>query len=165
MKTETLDTLDRLYEELVDRLYGDPDAGQARALADRLDALLSNASESDLGAIFTEECRSLVSEARGDLASAIKHRENEVRLIRRLLKISRNKPGEKYVFGQYDYSDLSDRLDLLAMLYHAAGRLDKAIRTLEESKRLCDDHDIKFDGEDILQEYLQERPRKVRHQA
>jgi hypothetical protein len=104
--------------------------------------------------IFIEECRSLVCEAKGDLGNAIKHRENEIRLIRRLHEISQGTESEAYVFSQYDYADLSERLDILAMLYHAIGSLDKSISTLEESRQLCQIHGIDFDGQDILQEYL-----------
>ena len=57
----------------------------------------------------------------------------------------------------YDWSDLSDRLDLLAGLYCEAGYLDKAIRTLRQSKRLCAEHGIPFDGADMLEEYLAEK--------
>src|SRR5258707_9827365 len=52
--------------------------------------------------------------------------------------------------------DLSDRLDLLAMLYRDSGNLSKAISALEESKRLCDEHGVKFDGYDILEEYMKD---------
>jgi hypothetical protein len=55
------------------------------------------------------------------------------------------------------YADLSDRLDLLAVLYHDNGDTDKAMRTILESKRLCEKHGVEFDGEDILQEYLKEK--------
>ncbi len=43
------------------------------------------------------------------------------------------------------------------MLYHDSGDLDKALEALQESKRLCEEHGVKFDGDDILQEYLRER--------
>jgi ATP/maltotriose-dependent transcriptional regulator MalT len=46
---------------------------------------------------------------------------------------------------------------LLATLYHDRGDLKRAIRTLEESERLCADHGIVFDGEDLLDEYSRER--------
>ena len=107
--------------------------------------------------IFGEECWSLLHEAKGDLPRAIERRENEIRLIRRLHEISRNKPHEEIVLKQYGYDDLSDRLDLLATLYHDSGNLAEAVGILKESKRLCEAHGIKFDGEDILQEYLEEK--------
>ncbi len=98
----------------------------------------------------------MVHEGKGDLANAIKHRENEVRLIRRLHKLTRSTPSADYIFGQYSLSDLRDRLNLLAMLYHDQGHLDRALEALQESKKFCIQHGIPFDGEDLLQEYLQE---------
>jgi len=52
---------------------------------------------------------------------------------------------------------VSDRLDLLAALYHDGGDLDKAIATLQESKTLCCEQDIKFDADDMLQDYMKEK--------
>jgi hypothetical protein len=145
--------LDKLYGKLVYWLYDRRNVRHARPFADRLEAVLKRYRQTP-EAIFIEECRSLVCEAKGDLENAIKHRENEIRLIRRLHLISQNTPDAKYVFDQYDYTDLSDRLDLLAMLYHDGGDLNKAISTLLESKHYCQEHGIGFDGEDILREYL-----------
>jgi hypothetical protein len=150
------DEIRHLYQKLLYWLYQRGDAGKARPYAERLARLLA---EADPGheAIFGEECRSLVCEAKGDLAKAIKHRENEIRLIRRLHEISRGKPYEEFALEGYGSADLSDRLDLLATLYHDSGDLDRAISTLRESKRYCQGHGIRFDGEDILREYLEER--------
>ena len=58
---------------------------------------------------------------------------------------------------QYDYSDLSDRLDILASLYAERGDLDRAVDLLQESKRFCESHQIPFDGQDLLDEYEQAR--------
>ena len=68
---------------------------------------------------------------------------------------ARDTAGAGFVFGQYSHADLSDRLDLLAVLYHDSGNLDKAISTLKESKQVCEKHGLKFDGVDLLQDYLQ----------
>ncbi|HEX7449135.1 MAG TPA: hypothetical protein VF306_16395, partial [Pirellulales bacterium] len=54
------------------------------------------------------------------------------------------------------YEDLSDRLDLLAGLYHDNGDLDRAINALQESKQLCEQQCLEFDGGDMLDEYLVE---------
>jgi hypothetical protein len=43
------------------------------------------------------------------------------------------------------------------VLYHDSGDLDKALATLRESKRICEEYGIKFDGDDLLQEYLEEK--------
>ncbi len=98
----------------------------------------------------------MVYETRGDLRKAIDHRENEVRLIRRLHDLARFAPSQELVLRDYGYGDLSDRLDLLATLYHDNGNLDKALAVLQESKQLCQTHGIAFDGEDLLEEYSRE---------
>jgi tetratricopeptide (TPR) repeat protein len=150
------DEVGYLYDKLLYWLYERVDAEKTRPYAEKLEQLLSIVAPEPEG-IFGEECWSLVHEAKGNLAKAIKHRENEVRLIRRLHDISRNAPHEKLILKQYGYDDLSDRLDLLAVLYHDSGDLDKALKTIKESKQLCAKHGIKFDAADILAEYLHEK--------
>lgn len=149
------DEIGYLYDKLLYWLYQQADAKKARPFAERLELLLPKVTSEHEG-IFGEECWSLLHEAKGDLPKAIERRENEIRLIQRLHEISRNTPHEEIVLKQYGYDDLSDRLDLLAVLYHEIGKLDKAISTLHESKQICQLHGVKFDGEDILQEYLEE---------
>lgn len=151
-----LDEINYRYDKLLYWLYQREDANRADPYAKRLAKLLSQAYP-DHDGIFGEECWSLVYESRGDLSRAIQHRENEIRLIRRLHDISRNSPSEDVALEHYGYTDLSDRLDLLATLYRDAGNLDKAIAVLRESKQLCKTHGIEFDGEDLLQEYLAEK--------
>lgn len=146
------DQMDYLYHKLLYWLYERADRPRARSFATRLARRLAKTADAP-GAIFSEECRSLIAEAQGDLPKAIQHRESEVRLIRRLHKLSRHTPQQDIVFRIYGCEDLSDRLDLLAVLYHDAGQLDQAIATLEESKRLCAQQGLKFDGEDLLAEY------------
>jgi tetratricopeptide (TPR) repeat protein len=150
------DEIGYLYDKLLYWLYQREDALKARSYAVRIEQLLSKAAPNH-DAIFGEECWSLVHEAKGDLRQAIAHRENAVRLIRRLHDISRGAAHEAVVLKDYGDDDLSDRLDLLAMLYHDIGDVDKAIATLQKSKQLCHAHGIEFDGEDILQEYLAEK--------
>jgi tetratricopeptide (TPR) repeat protein len=168
-----LDAIDQLYDRLVTWLYERQDVRRALPIANRLERLLSRFNPK-ADNIFIEECRSLVCEAQGDLESAIRHRDNEIRLIHRLHKISRRTESEAYAFSQYDYADLSERLDILAMLYHGIGNFDKAISTLQESKRLCASHGIKFDGETLLRDYQSEKraprtsrssPRKKRRET
>jgi hypothetical protein len=150
------DEIGYLYDKLLYWLYQRAAPGKARPYALRLEQLLSRI-DPDHEAIFGEECWSLVCEATGDLPRAIEHRENEVRLIRRLHKISSGTPSEEGVFKEYGYGDLSDRLDLLAVLVHDSGQLDKAMSILNESKNLCQEHRIRFDGADLLREYQQEK--------
>jgi hypothetical protein len=145
-----------LYDRLLYWLYRRADPGKARPYADRVERLLGKVDPGH-DAIFGEECRSLARETKRDYPGAIEHREKEIRLIRRLHKIAHGMPYEKAMLDDYGYDDLSDRLDLLATLYHAAGDLAKALKLLKESKKLCDRHGVPFDGGDLLQEYLEER--------
>jgi tetratricopeptide (TPR) repeat protein len=154
------DEIDHLYDKLLYWLYQRADPEKARSYAQRLEQLLPQADPRH-DAIFGEECWSLVNEARGDLAKAIEHRENEIRLIHDLRRFASGKPYESIALKGYDYGDLSDRLNLLATLYHSLGNLDKAISTLQESKQICQRHGIPFDAEGILREYLDERPSKT----
>lgn len=129
---------------------------KARPYARRLKRLLKRADphgESILG----QECRCLICEVEGDSAGAIRHREDEIRKIRRLHVVTPKEQWD-YACSGYDYDDLSDRLDLLALLYDGIGQTGRAIRILRESKALCAKHGIPFDGEDILQELLSDRP-------
>jgi hypothetical protein len=147
--------MEYLYHKLLYWLYERADTTRARAFAERLARLLSN-QHSDGEAIFPEECWSLICEARGDLAGAIRHRRKEIQLIKRLQEISQTGPQREAIFRLYGYGDLSERLDLLAVLYHESGQCDRAIEVLQESKRLSEEHGIAFESEDLLLEYLQE---------
>ena len=150
------DEIGYLHDKLLYWLYQRADPKKARLYAPRLEQLLAAAAP-DHDAILGEECWSLVYEAKGELAGAIESRKNEIRLIRRLHELSYGSPNEATALKDYDYADLSDRLDLLATLYHDHGDLDKAIATLRQSKKLCREHDLLFDAEDMLQNYLNEK--------
>jgi tetratricopeptide (TPR) repeat protein len=150
--------INRLYHQLSRSIDTRPNSARTLALADHLEAALSEHGEKTIGAIFAKECRSLISEAKGDLDNAIKHREDEIRLIRHLHDISQHTPGETLAFNQYGFGDLQDRLELLAVLYHDNGQFEKALSKLNEAKQLCLQHDLQFDAEDILREYSDERP-------
>ena len=145
------DEIDYLYHKLLYWFYECGDRRRAKPYCDRLERLLDEFCPDD-HVIVPEECRSLICEVRGDLPGAIGHRENEIRLIKRLHRISQNTPSRDFALSQYDYSDLSDRLDLLATLCHAAGKPKRALRILEESKHLCTTHGLKFAGQEILRE-------------
>lgn len=150
------DEIEYLYHKLLYWLYEREDESKARAYADRLEKVLAKADPKQ-EAILGQECRSLVSETKGDFPKAIEHREHEIRLIRCLHEISLGTATEPITLRDYGYPDLSARLDLLARLYHSAGQLDRAITTLEESKRLCKEHRIRFDAADMLAEYREEK--------
>lgn len=149
------DEIDYLYMKILDWFYGKGDRRKALPYCARLQPLLEKAS-SDHEAILGEECWSLICEVRGDLVGAIAYREHEIELIKRLHRSAVNSPSRDFVLRGYDYSDLSDRYDLLAMLYHDTGNIAKAIRILNESRRLCQRHNIPFEGRDLLRDYLAE---------
>jgi hypothetical protein len=154
------DEIDYLYHKLLHWFYERKDRRRAKPYCDRLERLLDEFCTDD-HVIVPEECRSLICEIRGDLPGAIKHRENEIRLIKRLHRISENTPSNNFALSQYDYSDLSDRLDLLATLYREAGKPKRALRVLEESKKLCAAHGINFAGQELMRDCLREQGRNA----
>lgn len=109
-----------------------------------------------------EECRSLIAVAKGALSEAVKHRRREIRRLRRLHRLAETPSQRDFILRKYSYDDLRDRLVLLAMLYRKHGKLDRAIATLAECKQFCDQHGVKFDSADLLEEY-QENKRAMRH--
>ncbi len=151
------DEIEYVYQKVVFWFCRRPEGSQARRYATRLKKLLGR-DETIPGSIFGEECWSLVFDVAGDYRRAIRHRENEIRLIRRLHEIT-PKEQRDLVFGWYGFSDLSNRLNVLADIYKQIGQTDRAIRILRESKALCARHGIPFDGEDSLQELLSETSR------
>lgn len=150
------DEIDYLHFRLLYWLYERADPAKARPYADRLQRILRKADPNHQ-VLLGAECRSLVCETKGDIRGAIEYREHEIRLIRKLWIISRGTPSEEFALQDYGPADLSDRLNLLALLYRENGELDKAIATLLESKQLCEEHGTRFDGEDILEECLEEK--------
>jgi hypothetical protein len=154
--TGVWDEIDYLHHKVLHWFYGRGDRRKAVPFADRLERLL-DATPEGTDTILAEECRSLIWELRGDLARATKHREKEVRLIRKLHELAVGSPQREAILSYYDHSDLSDRLDLLAILYHDAGKLERAIEILRESKRYCAAHGIPFDGQDLLDDYQAEK--------
>jgi hypothetical protein len=155
------DELDKLYVELLHFFYEEEDRARAAQVAERLEAALRDRPDF-ADSIRGEEVRSLLAELHGDLSNAIRSREREVRKILELHSLAVNTPSWDYVQRQYDYSDVSDRLDLLAMLYAEQGDIESAIRTLHESRQFCESHHVPFDGQDLLEEYeeLQRAPRE-----
>ena len=144
-----------LYHQLLYWHYDRQNTRKARQLAGRLNRLLSEATANQ-HTILGEGAWALVLECLGDLSGAIKHRGKEIQLIKRLLQVSSKSPHPKAILKYYDYSDLSDRLDLLAILYHDAGNLDQALKVLRQSKHICEKHGIPFDGKDLWEDYLAE---------
>jgi tetratricopeptide (TPR) repeat protein len=146
-----------LYHKILEAYYKDEDRRRALRYVPRLEGLLRR-HDADHNAILGEECWSLSSELRGDLSAAIKYRRNEIRLIRKLWATLPGSPKivHEAILADYGPTDLADQYDLLAGLYHDAGQLKKAIKTLWQSRELCELHGIKFDGKDLLRDYLSE---------
>jgi hypothetical protein len=142
------------------------DRQRAAPFAKRLATLLTQ--EASAGATpFTEGVWALLCEVQEDLAAAIVHREKEIRLLKRLFEVAIAQANFDLVVAYYDYQDLVDRLDKLAVLYRGAGRIDDAIKTCEEARRLAATHGLKFAGEALLKDCkeiarVERRPRHAR---
>jgi hypothetical protein len=149
------DRIDYLYRRVLYWLYDRGRASKARAFARPLKALLKR-HDREPGSIFPEECWSLVYEAEGDLAQAIAHRQDEIRLIERYLQLAEQSPRKDTLLAIYDYGDLRDRLDLLAILCHDAGDVRRAIELLHQSREQCRRHGLEFAGQHLLDEYTAE---------
>ncbi len=139
--------------------YERHDSARTRLYADLIESLLR---EIPRGSILEEECRSLIAESRGDLPKAIRHRRREIERIRRLHQISRGTPNDSTIRKLFGDDDLSDRLDILATLYHEAGKTKRALVTLGQSRAFCEERGIRFDGEDLFAEYSAELERIAR---
>jgi len=148
-------SLPDLYHQLLYWYYDRQNTRKARQLAGGLKRLLAEATSNE-HTILGEGAWALVLECLGDLSGAIKHRGKEIQLIKRLLQISSKSPHPKAVLKYYDYSHLSDRPDLLPILYHDAGNLGQALKVLRQSKRICEKQGIPFDGKDLWEDYLAE---------
>jgi hypothetical protein len=149
------DEIRYLYHKVLYWLYDRLERRRALSFCDRLQTLLAEtdpARESILG----EECLSLIYEAKKDLPKAIHHREEEIKRIKQLWKSAAHAGNRDIILESYGPPDLSDRLDLLAILWRDAGDEQKSIRLLRESQRLCEEHGIPFDGEDLLLEFTAE---------
>lgn len=155
---------DKLYVEFLKHFYGGGDRVRAMKLGAGLQAALA-ASVELATSIRGDEIRSLLAELHGDYAGAIHSRQAEIRKILELHTLAVNTPGWTYVASQYDCSAVSDRLDLLAVLYDRLGDTERAIATLLESRQYCRSHCIDFDGQEILDELELRRQRPRRNGA
>ena len=134
-----------LYLRLLKQFYGRQRRVQnARADAERLDHLLDVTPGSGQ-AILGQQARALTAEVRGDLLAAIRHRRRATNLITRLLM-------GNYPFQDYDWSDVRDSLNLLALLYDEAGDSKSALKVLDESEQICRTHGVEFDAGDLADE-------------
>jgi len=145
------DDIEDLYIDFLRAFYEDHNRKLAREIAKRLEYTLRAHPQLD-GSIRAEEIRSLLAELRGDFDEAIRSRESEIRKIFELHSLSLNGPSRDFILQQYGFSDIGDRLDLLASLYADKGDIERAVRVLFESKHFCEAHRIPFDGQDLLNE-------------
>jgi hypothetical protein len=150
------DGLESLYHELLKQYYDHGHLEHASEVASRLEEALA-ASPEFAQSIRGEEVRSIIAELRGDLPIAIQCREAEIRKILELHARTLNTPSWNYVSQRYDLSDVSDRLDLLAILYDKQGDSERAIAVLLESKEYCQSRQLPFDAQDLLDELEQAR--------
>ncbi len=123
----------------------------AARLAGQLEKLLAVYPEYQ-GSIREQEIRSLIAEARGDLGEAARYREAEIRKVLELHSLTANTSSWPSVARRYDFSDVSDRLDLLAIIYDGLGQTESAINVLRESKQYCTAHGLRFDAQKLLDE-------------
>lgn len=147
------DDLEDLYLEFLQAFYEDEDHPRSLRLAGRLEVEMARRPDLS-GSIRGDEIRSLISELNGDLESAVKDRQREIRKIFELHSLSWNSPSWEYVLRQYDYRDISDRMDILAALYARMGDYKEAASLLHESRDFCMSHKIPFDAEDLLEDVL-----------
>jgi len=151
------DELKYLYHKILYWYYNREDRRQASEFRDRFEELLKKLASRHPEAIFVEECWSVLYELDGDFDSAIEHREREIELILRLWKVSENTPTREQALHGYGVDALCDRLELLSILYHDSGNLDRAIVCLVESQRICESASLPYEGNDLLMDYLDER--------
>jgi tetratricopeptide (TPR) repeat protein len=150
------DEIKYLYLKLLYWWYERDDRTRALRFGKRLKKLLRKADPKQ-ETLFGAEGLSLFWEVRGDLAKAIYHRRREIERTEWLHQYVADNPDHAFVLEGYGISHWSDSLVLLAILYHDSGDLDRALQTLEESKKLCKTHGIEFDGQDLLDDYLAEK--------
>lgn len=148
-------TIEEEYDGLLHAFYEDEDNALAAEIAGRLAPLLRQA-DPHRETIFASECWSLIAETRGNLPSAIHHRQKEIAKIEQLWNSARTADQADMFLQFHSPLDLADRYDLLAILYHDSGQLKKAIQALWKSREICEEHGVKFDSTDLLKEYLQE---------
>ena len=150
------DDLEELYLDFLRFFYADENIPESRRIAKKIEMQL--AQRFDLaGSIRGDELRSLIADLNGDIESAIKHRHNEIRRIFELHSLTKGTPGWDYVFKKYNYSDIGDRIELLADLYARSGDFDHAINLLYESQTYCASHDLVFDAKDMLDDLHERR--------
>ena len=131
-----------LYQSLLRHFYARNDTAKAAPLALRLLRALDRL-DPKAKSLPGNEYRAVIAEVDGDYPSAVAYRVRELRMLDRLAR-----SGQLPTVG-LTWSDLADRLDLLAIAYQNAGQLDRAWAAIERSERLCTEHDLEFEGRAI----------------
>ena len=127
------DEMGYLYYKILRWFYKAPwSRAKAAPYARRLEHLLESTPGASQ-AIRGQEYWSLVCEIQGDLVGAIKHRKKEIALWRKLFSLPDYSSG---IAGLGDYSDLADRLILLALLCQRAGRRRAAMKYASEAESI-----------------------------
>ena len=88
------------------------------------------------GSIKGCECMSLIEESEENWKVAITHRESEIENLEKYLSY-------KNVPDDYDYSDLADRYELLAMLYEQVSQSKEAKSAYLKAKQALAKHERK----------------------
>lgn len=142
--------IDELYWKVLQHFYRrNPDLASAKKYATELRVLLDR-HRGEEQAILLHSAWSLYWELYERFDLAIEHRVREIALIKRFLELC----GPD---NRYHASALSLSMDVLARLYDATGEEAVAIRTLQESEKLCRVSDVRFEGRELLDELLQGR--------
>jgi len=143
------DQINYLYDKTLYWSWGQGNWRKAQRFADRLKRLVVKADPKG-EALLGVSSRALAAEVDGDLRKAIRFRQREIKMMRRLTQ------PDVPQFARLSLDEVSSGLDRLAIHYWDLGDLPKALQTLEESRRYCAEHGLPFDGQDVVDEIRSE---------
>lgn len=144
------DQIEYLYDKTFYWSWGQGNWRQAQRFADRLKRLIAKADPKS-EALLGISCRALAAEVDGDLRKAIRFRQREIEMMRRLTQ------PDVPEFARLSVDEVRDGLDRLAIHYWDLGDLPKALETLDESRRYCAEHGLSFESEDIVDGICREK--------
>jgi hypothetical protein len=140
-----------LYLEVLHQFYERGRPAQAMPAALSLLRLLDRLDPA-AGTLPGNEYRAVIAELDGDLADAIRYRETVVRQLDELAS------DQRLTAAAFTAEEYADQLDLLATLYHRAGRLPEAEAVSERSAAVCREAGIEFDGADVRESIRRASP-------